>query len=102
MIYARQPASGVTCAPRRHTQSWLYSVPSGSKRAFGIRARQRVYMRSAPASGFTCAPRPPVGLHALRAGIPKAGFTPCLRVRKGRLAYATVVIVHSSLLIVHC
>jgi hypothetical protein len=51
-------------------------------------ARQRVFMRSAPASGFSCAPRPPAGFHALRAGIPKAGFDLCRRVRKGRLAYA--------------
>jgi hypothetical protein len=32
--------------------------------------------------------RPPAGLNALRAGIPKTGFSLCLRVRKGRLAYA--------------
>jgi hypothetical protein len=46
---------------------------------------------------------PPAGLHALRAGIPKAAFTPCRRVRKRRFAYATgSLTLHCSLLIVNC
>jgi hypothetical protein len=66
-----------------------------------------------------------LGLYALRAGIPKTAFTPCRRVRKGRLhtrlphlhcslfivncsfvsvrfAYAAAFIAHCSLLIVNC
>jgi hypothetical protein len=34
---AYAPASGFICAPRRHTQSSLHFVPSGTKTALGIR-----------------------------------------------------------------
>jgi hypothetical protein len=44
---------------------------------------------------------PQVGLHALRANIPKAAFTSCLQVRKRRLAYAPALIPNFSLIIVN-
>jgi hypothetical protein len=72
----------------------------GTKIALGIRACQRVYIRSALVAPrlvgrdavfrSTARQRPPAGLHALRAGIPEADFAPCRQVRKKRLAYAPV------------
>jgi hypothetical protein len=77
-------------------------VPSGLKTAIGIRARQRVYMRSAPAylkqpslrafwsENGDWHTRRPAGLHTLRVSTPNTVFTPCLQVRKQRFAYAAV------------